>query len=54
MCLSENTFLIDLESRLKQVFGLNNLAISQIESQAKYVLPTLKKLKREKCQHLRI
>lgn len=54
MCLPEDTFLIDLESRLKQVFGINNLAISQNESQAKYVLLTLKKLERERCQHLRV
>lgn len=52
MCLPEDTFLIDLESRLKQVFGLNNLAISENESQAKYVLLTLKKLERKKFQHL--
>lgn len=54
MCLPEDTFLIDFESRLKQVFGLSNLAISHKESQAKYVLFTEKKIKRDMCQYTHI
>lgn len=54
MCLPEDTFLIDFESRLKQVFGLSNLAISHKESKAKYVLFTEKKIKRDMCQYIHI
>lgn len=54
MCLPEDTFLIDFESRLKEVFGLSNLAISHKESQARYVLFTLMKIKRDMCQYTHI